>query len=702
MITQANGRATTTLFPQHLAELTEGSGLSPEMIAEAGIYSSDDVAQNAAMLNRKTWSQKLGDALVFPYFDEWGGTPLRRLKPDNPQLNQSTGKKAKYLQPTGAPTRLYVPKRVYKLFDDESSRLLITEGEKKALKATQEGFNCVGLCGVDNWHGRKRTSLSADLDRIKWNGREVYIAFDSDAETNEHVERNVRLLAAALLSRGAKAKVVRIPTGNDGEKQGIDDFIVAHGPAAFEQLLLKAEKPEPVDSGDIKLPAKDADPAKEADALLAGVKIGELSRLRFYRGVPHWWANGRYAERPIEEVRAEIVNALNVRLCGVKSRVVSDVMEHVKAKAMLSSSLEPPCWLGSAPNNWPADECLATKNAVVHLPSLIDGKQPCEIPATPAFLATNATDFALDLNAPRPSHWLQFLDELWHDDPQSIAALQQWFGYSLVPDTSYQKGFIAVGPPRSGKGTIARVLTQLVGRGNIASPTLAGMGTNFGLWPLIGKSLAIISDARLSGRADQVAVVERILSITGEDSITIDRKNLTPLTLRLPTRFMILTNELPRLSDASGAIVSRFIMVRTTRSWLGKEDRELTNRLLEELPGILLWAIQGWQQLRQQGRFIQPDSSIDAMREMADLASPIGAFIRDVCVVGPAESATPSELFDAWRKWCESQGREKMVGTLATFSRDLLAAEPLLQKKRLREGDDRHRVYMGIGLRNQF
>jgi hypothetical protein len=134
MHTTLNGRA--PLLPHHLTELVEGSGLTPETIAEVGIYSSDDVVQNAALLNRKTWSQKLGDAMVIPYFDEWGGTPLRRLKPDNPQLNQATGKKAKYLQPTGAPTRLYVPKRVYPLFDDETSRLFITEGEKKALKAT--------------------------------------------------------------------------------------------------------------------------------------------------------------------------------------------------------------------------------------------------------------------------------------------------------------------------------------------------------------------------------------------------------------------------------------------------------------------------------------------------------------------------------------------------------------------------------------
>jgi putative DNA primase/helicase len=68
------------------------------------------------------------------------------------------------------------------------------------------------------------------------------------------------------------------------------------------------------------------------------------------------------------------------------------------------------------------------------------------------------------------------------------------------------------------------VLTRLVGIDNTVAPTLAGLGVNFGLAPLIGKRIAIISDARLGGRADQHAIAERLLSITGEDAITIDRK----------------------------------------------------------------------------------------------------------------------------------------------------------------------------------
>ena len=53
--------------------------------------------------------------------------------------------------------------------------------------------------------------------------------------------------------------------------------------------------------------------------------------------------------------------------------------------------------------------------------------------------------------------------------------------------------------------------------------------------------------------------VERLLSISGEDTLTIDRKYRDPWTGRLPTRFMILTNELPRFTDSSGALASRFV-----------------------------------------------------------------------------------------------------------------------------------------------
>jgi hypothetical protein len=106
-------------------------------------------------------------------------------------------------------------------------------------------------------------------------------------------------------------------------------------------------------------------------------------------------------------------------------------------------------------------------------------------------------------------------------------------------------------PTRSGKGTIARMLAELVGRGHVAGPTLASLGTNFGLSPLLGKPLAIVSDARL-GNTPADAVVERLLSITGEDMLTVDRKFKEPWSGKLSTRFVILSNELPKFRTPPG------------------------------------------------------------------------------------------------------------------------------------------------------
>ena len=82
---------------------------------------------------------------------------------------------------------------------------------------------------------------------------------------------------------------------------------------------------------------------------------------------------------------------------------------------------------------------------------------------------------------------------------ETIETLQELFGYLVIGDTSQQKMFLVVGPKRSGKGTIARVLKGLLGAHNVAGPTLSSFATNFGLAPLIGKSVAVISDARLGG-----------------------------------------------------------------------------------------------------------------------------------------------------------------------------------------------------------
>jgi P4 family phage/plasmid primase-like protien len=284
----------------------------------------------------------------------------------------------------------------------------------------------------------------------------------------------------------------------------------------------------------------------------------------------------------------------------------------LRAASHLESSIAPPAWLGHVPD-LQADEVVACANGLLLLPTLT------LLPHTPTFFTHNALDFAYDRDAPKPHQWLAFLDQLWPDDGEAIDTLQEVFGYCLTGDTRQQKAVLIVGPKRSGKGTIARVLRRLIGTDNTVAPTLAGLGMNFGLAALIGKRVGIISDARLGGRADQQAIAERLLSITGEDAITIDRKYLSAWTGQLQLRFIVISNELPRLADASGALASRFIVLLLTRSFYGYENPTLTYRLFTELPGILNWSIAGWRRLTQRGHFVKPRSALDHVQQLEDL-----------------------------------------------------------------------------------
>jgi len=187
------------------------------------------------------------------------------------------------------------------------------------------------------------------------------------------------------------------------------------------------------------------------------------------------------------------------------------------------------------------------------------------------------------------------------------------------------------------------------------------------------------------------------LSISGEDALTIDRKFLEPVTAKLPTRLMIFSNELPRLGDSSGALAGRMIVLRMMKSFYGHEDHDLGVKLQTELPGILLWAIAGWQRLRERGRFEQPESANEMRTELENISSPIGEFLRECCTVGQGHNVARTEIFARYQEWARTKGRTHIEDETG-FGRSLRAALPELGDSRHRLGSSPIRFYEGIGL----
>lgn len=453
----------------------------------------------------------------------------------------------------------------------------------------------------------------------------------------------------------------------------------------------------------------------EAPLLIADALIAEtfsfkgLQTLQYCTDSYWLWDGIKYAEKKEESIRKIIYEYLRTArkkeqggiedFNPTKFRIdqIMDVLraicfqEHIPASGAI--------WIDKREHPNPK-KLIVFKNGILDVELWLKDPSIDLIPHTPLLLNANALNFDFNPEVPIPIEWTQFLNTIWLNDTESQNTLQEWIGYLLTQDTKYHKILLMVGPPRSGKGTIGRVLHELLGPSNVAGPTLSSLGGEFGLQPLLNKMLATISDARLSSKGVNSVIIERLLSISGEDPLTINRKFLDPVTAQLPTRMMIMTNELPNLKDASGALAKRYIVLTLEKTWLGNEDTSLINRLLLELPNIVIWALQGLLRLQQRGRFLQPTSSSQMIEELEALMSPIKAFIEERCDLSPLNEISVTDLFNAWENWCTFT-RYPHAGNKQSFGRNLRAVLPGIQMNRPQDGTERERYYLGISLKKQ-
>lgn len=344
-----------------------------------------------------------------------------------------------------------------------------------------------------------------------------------------------------------------------------------------------------------------------AQEFVAATAIDGQPTRWLWRGEWYAWSGSHYQPISQESLERDILRFLKRKSVQIKVSTIRGIAELLRLEQFLKVE-QAPAWLKGGSNADPMHIFPVTNGLL----KLRKTAEPELLDHTPAFWGMSSTNFAYSKDA-SCDLWIEFLDQLWSHDPEAHAMLQEWIGYCLLPDTLQQKILAIIGLPRSGKSTIARVVTELLGRGNVASPAIHSLSGQFGLWGLLGKSLAIIPDATLPKPCP--ALEELLKSISGEDSVDIQRKGMSPLVgIRLPTRLMLLANEPPAFHDPSGALERRLIVLRTEQSFYGREDIHLTKKLIGELPGILNWAIEGLKRLWKRGRFAdKPVLNADAI-----------------------------------------------------------------------------------------
>ena len=355
---------------------------------------------------------------------------------------------------------------------------------------------------------------------------------------------------------------------------------------------------------------------------------------------------------------------------------------------------KPPVWLdGFELNNPPAEKLISMVNGLFQMDQLV------LFPHSLGFFTYNSLPFEYNPQAQCPL-WLKFLNDVWGDDHEAIELLQEYFGYILSGDTRQQKFLNIIGPRRSGKGTINRVLTDLLGQANVVSPQMEELCDTFGLQPWLGKQLASFTDARVTPK-NSAGVVSQLLRIVGADTVTVNRKNKESWSGYLPTRIIVYSNEMLQLAENSNALTGRMLVLTMTNSFYGKEDVTLADRLTAELAGIFNWAIEGHiRRLKRTGqRFIQPKSAESTLELMTELSNPLATFMEEVTDFGEGYEVGKDDLFACYKHWAIKKNYHP--GTEMSFKRRFLAAtqELLVKSYRRRENDETFYVYLGVKLK---
>ncbi|CAN5587213.1 hypothetical protein BH23CHL5_BH23CHL5_23190 [soil metagenome] len=226
------------LSPAHRRMLEIESGIAAAVIDARG-YRTVTKAADLQKLGF-TPAQRNVPALVIPVYDIHGELATYQARPEVPRIVK--GKPLKYETPGGSRMALDVPQAVRPHLANPERPLWITEGAKKADSAVSHDLDCIALLGVWNWRGTNDHGGKAILpafEHIAFNGRRVYLAFDSDVTEKEAVWLALTRFGGVMKQRGADVWVVRLPHGPSGSKTGLDDFLAAGG--SVDDLVRTAE-----------------------------------------------------------------------------------------------------------------------------------------------------------------------------------------------------------------------------------------------------------------------------------------------------------------------------------------------------------------------------------------------------------------------------------------------------------------------------
>ncbi|AYA99317.1 phage/plasmid primase, P4 family [Lachnoanaerobaculum umeaense] len=289
-------------------------------------------------------------------------------------------------------------------------------------------------------------------------------------------------------------------------------------------------------------------------------------------------------------------------------------------------------------------------------------------------------------------------------DWQKYKALQEIIGLAIsnVHGHRTKKAAILYSPiGNTGKSQFLSLISNLVGPEHITTIPLQNMNEDKGRFAFANAGLI-----RLIMNGDQGKATIKDSSIfkqvTGGDYIKTEGKGKDIKALVFKGFIIIACNDLPYFADDKGDhVYRRMYIVPCTHEVPEKErDASILNKMLEELPAIVNWAIEGLHRLRENNyNFSEVAAGQEVIANYRKNSDTVYSFLMDegyIITKNPADKVSKKELLTAYNAYCLDNGRQ-VVG-VRQFSERL---KKLTGLEITRVRVDKYRDYYAQGIKEE-
>jgi len=575
---------------------------------------------------------------------------------------------------------------------DRPAEIILTESATDAVALTAHGFPAMATCTTS----MTQTIMERLLPQFKLLSK-IYICNDAEGGKSPGMKGALDT-AIRLEQAGLEVFIIALPRPDGVEKMDPADFFKTHSGADFERLKVQAHRPMEFTILNISKDTSKVEIYRAAETIAAALAKFPKERqepyiylLKEQAGLSLTWIRNTIGTSKVEEKGPTLMekaqgfrdthgplrcnsdywyryagglyvpldsHGIETLIDGYLESIAPDtskgnVTSSQRDEVLKKTALLPDVYLPSHDAMNPERYLLNVKN------TMLDGRTMQTFEHSPEHLSTIQLPYEYD-RAATCDKWHQFIEDVLPEDATARKFLQMWFGYCLFPDTRHQLFVVLVGEGGNGKSVLLYVLKHLVGVANCSFLSIEDIGQKHKTIHLMHKLLNIATE-------DESKIIRDtsiLKKTTGGNEELMDGEKFKPEVSFIPVcRLIIATNQQLRFSDSSAGFSQRLRVIEFNQTFRGtpREIKGLDELLLEELPGIANWALDGWQMLQADGTFPESESMKAAAEEVRTDTSPVFGFVSECCSTGePGLFDGRHRLYTTFRDYCEENGQKPM------------------------------------------